>query len=72
MCQVAQLERAQSRLQSDLECHRENGWAQEDLRESRVQVEQLREKAERLATELTSLKTEYNTLRLVSAPHSTV
>ncbi|XP_029910776.1 coiled-coil domain-containing protein 30 isoform X2 [Myripristis murdjan] len=60
---VAQLERAQSRLQSELERHKDSGWTQEDLRESRLQVDLLREQADRLTAELTSLKTAHNTLR---------
>ncbi|XP_056130343.1 coiled-coil domain-containing protein 30 [Lampris incognitus] len=60
---VAQLERAQNRLQCELDQEKEGGFAQEDLKVSRVQVGQLQEQVDRLTTELTSLEKEYNTLR---------
>ncbi|KAM4610862.1 uncharacterized protein ccdc30 isoform 2-T2 [Polymixia lowei] len=60
---VSQLERAQSRLQNELERHKESSWAQEDLRESRAQVDQFRQQAERLTAELSSLQMAHNTLR---------
>ncbi|KAM6976880.1 coiled-coil domain-containing protein 30 [Aplochiton taeniatus] len=60
---VAQLERSQSRLQSELERQRENNWAQEDLRESRRQVDQLQDQLNRFTSELDSLQKEHSILR---------
>jgi len=61
--QLAQLERAHSRLQTELDRHRESSGAKEDLRESRVEVEQLRGQTERLTSDLSSLRTAHDTLR---------
>ncbi|XP_034447803.1 coiled-coil domain-containing protein 30 isoform X2 [Hippoglossus hippoglossus] len=60
---LAQMERAHSRLQSELELRKDNNRNQEDLKENRLQVEQLQEQADRLTAELTSLQTAHNTLR---------
>ncbi|XP_035596750.1 coiled-coil domain-containing protein 30 isoform X4 [Oncorhynchus keta] len=60
---VAQLERAQSRLQSDQEHQTESSRTQEDLRESRTQVEELGAKVERLTSVLSCLEEEHCTLR---------
>ncbi|XP_031649979.1 coiled-coil domain-containing protein 30 isoform X3 [Oncorhynchus kisutch] len=60
---VAQLERAQSRLQSDREHQTESSRTQEDLRESRTQVEELGAKVERLTSVLSCLEEEHCTLR---------
>ncbi|XP_044068864.1 trichohyalin isoform X2 [Siniperca chuatsi] len=60
---VAQMERAHSRLQSDLEHYKDNNQTQEDLRENRIQVKQMQEHTERLTTELSSLQTAHNALR---------
>ncbi|XP_076019438.1 uncharacterized protein ccdc30 [Genypterus blacodes] len=60
---VAKLERAQSRLQGELERLKDSGRAQEDLQEHRLQVEQLRERADRQAAELTSLQAAHAKLR---------
>lgn len=62
-CQVAQMERAQCRLQSELERCKDSNRAQEDQKESRLQVDQLQEQADRLTAELSSLQTTHNTLR---------
>ncbi|XP_053499110.1 coiled-coil domain-containing protein 30 isoform X2 [Ictalurus furcatus] len=61
--QVAQLERAQSRLQDDLAQHTEGSRVQEDLRESREQVTQLNALVEHLRSELCKLEKEHSTLR---------
>ncbi|XP_053499109.1 coiled-coil domain-containing protein 30 isoform X1 [Ictalurus furcatus] len=60
---VAQLERAQSRLQDDLAQHTEGSRVQEDLRESREQVTQLNALVEHLRSELCKLEKEHSTLR---------
>ncbi|XP_055748584.1 coiled-coil domain-containing protein 30 isoform X3 [Salvelinus fontinalis] len=60
---VAQLERAQSRLQSDREHQTESSRTQEDLRESRTQVAELGAKVERLTSVLSCLEEEHCTLR---------
>ncbi|KAL7864781.1 hypothetical protein AOLI_G00162010 [Acnodon oligacanthus] len=60
---VAQLERAQTRLQDDLAQHTENSRVQEDLRESREQVTQLKALVEQLRSELSTLEKEHSTLR---------
>ncbi|KAM3872406.1 uncharacterized protein ccdc30 [Diretmus argenteus] len=59
---VSQLERAQSRLQSELQRHKDGGRTQEDLRESRLQVDQLREQVDRLTAELTDLQKSHSHL----------
>ncbi|XP_043081104.1 coiled-coil domain-containing protein 30 isoform X2 [Puntigrus tetrazona] len=60
---VAQLERAQTRLQDNLTLHTENSRAEEDLRDSRGQVAELNSMVDKLRTELTRLEKEHNTLR---------
>ncbi|XP_028438600.1 coiled-coil domain-containing protein 30 isoform X4 [Perca flavescens] len=60
---VAQMERAQSRLQSELEHHKDSNRTQEVKRENRLQVDQLQEQADRLTAELGNLQTAHNTLR---------
>ncbi|XP_030623601.1 coiled-coil domain-containing protein 30 [Chanos chanos] len=60
---VAQLERAQTRLQGDLVHQTENSQVQEDLRESRRQVAELKAQVEQLTSELSRLEKEHSTLR---------
>lgn len=60
---VAQLERAQTRLQDNLTLQTENSQAEEDLRDSRGQVVELKSMVDKLRTELTRLEKEHNTLR---------
>ncbi|CAL8259724.1 unnamed protein product [Gadus morhua 'NCC'] len=60
---LAQLERTHARLQGELERQRESGGAKEDLRESRAEVEQLRDQTYRLTSELASLRTAHDALR---------
>ncbi|XP_070823886.1 coiled-coil domain-containing protein 30 isoform X6 [Chaetodon trifascialis] len=60
---VAQMERAHSRLQSELERYKDSYRTQEDFRENRLQVDQLQEQADGLTAELSSLQTSHNTLR---------
>lgn len=64
------MERAHSRLQSELERYKDGNRSQEDLRENRLQVEQLQEQADRLTTELNDLQSAHNALRLLSAQTS--
>ncbi|XP_072223655.1 uncharacterized protein ccdc30 [Leuresthes tenuis] len=70
---VAKMERANSRLQSELECYDNSNQTREDLRKNRFQVDQLQERADRLTAELSSLHTAHNTLRdeLVSEQQQT-
>ncbi|KAK2851236.1 hypothetical protein Q5P01_007512 [Channa striata] len=60
---VAQMERAHSRLENELERYKDSNRTQEDLRENKLQVDQLQEQADQLTVELTSLQTAHNTLR---------
>ncbi|XP_045912619.1 coiled-coil domain-containing protein 30 isoform X1 [Micropterus dolomieu] len=60
---LAQMERAHSRLQSDLERYKDSNQTQEDLRENRLQVNQLQERADRLTAELSSLQAAHSSLR---------
>ncbi|XP_067227117.1 coiled-coil domain-containing protein 30 isoform X1 [Chanodichthys erythropterus] len=60
---VAQLERAQTRLQDNLTLQTENSRAEEDLRDSRGQVAELKSMVDKLRTELIQLEKEHNTLR---------
>ncbi|KTG44713.1 hypothetical protein cypCar_00002582 [Cyprinus carpio] len=60
---VAQLERAQTRLQDNLTLQTENSRAEEDLRDSRGQVAELKSMVDKLRAELTRLEKEHNTLR---------
>ncbi|XP_073678773.1 uncharacterized protein ccdc30 [Garra rufa] len=60
---VAQLERAQTRLQDNLTLQTENSRTEEDLKDSRGQVAELNSMVDKLRTELTRLEKEHNTLR---------
>ncbi|XP_034551739.1 coiled-coil domain-containing protein 30 isoform X2 [Notolabrus celidotus] len=60
---VAQMERAQSRLHSELQSYKDSNRTQGDLKENRHQMEQLQEQADRLTAELSSLHTAHSTLR---------
>ncbi|XP_044207387.1 coiled-coil domain-containing protein 30-like [Thunnus albacares] len=60
---VAQMECAHRRLQSEAEHYKDSNQTQEDLRENRLQVDQLQEQADRLTMELSSLQTAHNRLR---------
>lgn len=60
---MAQLERAQTRLQDNLTLQTENSRAEEDLRDSRGQVAELNSMVDKLRAELTRLEKEHNTLR---------
>lgn len=60
------MERANSRLQSELERFKDSNRTQEDLRENKLHVDQLQEQADRLTAELSSLQTAHDTLRLLS------
>ncbi|KAM9752597.1 uncharacterized protein ccdc30 isoform 2-T3 [Menidia menidia] len=60
---VAKMERANSRLQSELECYKNSSQPHEDSRINRSEVDQLQERADRLTAELSSLNTAHNTLR---------
>uniref|UniRef100_A0A3Q3X098 Coiled-coil domain containing 30 n=1 Tax=Mola mola TaxID=94237 RepID=A0A3Q3X098_MOLML len=60
--QVAQMERAHSRLQSELERYKDSDRTREDLRDNRLQVDQLQGQADRLTAELSSLQTAHNAL----------
>ncbi|XP_040901819.1 coiled-coil domain-containing protein 30 isoform X2 [Toxotes jaculatrix] len=60
---VAQMERAHGRLQSELERLKDSNRTQEDLKENRLQIDQLQEQADRLTAELSGLQTAHNTLR---------
>ncbi|XP_068589220.1 coiled-coil domain-containing protein 30 isoform X2 [Cebidichthys violaceus] len=60
---VAQMERAHSRLGNELERYKDDNRAQEDKRQSRLQVDQLQEQADRLTAELSSLQTTHSALR---------
>ena len=64
------MERAHSRLQSELERYKDINRTQEDRRESRLHVDQLKEQADRLTAELSSLQTAHSTLRLLSVHNS--
>lgn len=61
--QLAQLERAQTRLQDDLARQTENSRVQEGLRESKEQVTQLKAVVEQLRSELSTLENKHSTLR---------
>ncbi|XP_031700879.1 coiled-coil domain-containing protein 30 isoform X3 [Anarrhichthys ocellatus] len=60
---VAQMERAHSRLGNELERYKDSNRAQEDKKQSRLQVDQLQVQADRLTAELSSLQTTHNALR---------
>ncbi|KAM9350338.1 uncharacterized protein ccdc30 [Symphorus nematophorus] len=60
---VAQMGRANSRLQSELERYKDGNRAQEDPRENKLQVDQLQEQADKQAAELSSLQKAHNGLR---------
>lgn len=57
------MERAQTRLQDNLTLQTENSRAEEDLRDSRGQVAELKSMVDKLRTELNRLEREHNTLR---------
>lgn len=57
------MERAHIRLQSELERYKDGHQTQEDLRENKLQVDQLQEQADGLTAELSSLQIAHNTLR---------
>ncbi|XP_055044112.2 uncharacterized protein ccdc30 isoform X2 [Misgurnus anguillicaudatus] len=60
---VAQLERAQMRLQDNRTFQTENSRVEDNLRESREQVAELKSVVEKLRTELTRQEKELNTLK---------
>ncbi|XP_037130391.1 coiled-coil domain-containing protein 30 isoform X2 [Syngnathus acus] len=60
---LAQMERAHRRLQSELERHKDANHTQKNLRDNRIQVDQLQEQAEQLTNQLISLQKEHSTLR---------
>nr|XP_015823069.2 coiled-coil domain-containing protein 30 isoform X2 [Nothobranchius furzeri] len=60
---VAQMERTNKRLQSELDRYKDSSQAQGDVRDNRLQVEQLQLQADRLTVELSSLQTTHNSLR---------
>ncbi|XP_071331915.1 coiled-coil domain-containing protein 30 isoform X4 [Trachinotus anak] len=60
---LAQMERAHSRLQSELEHYKDINQTEADQKESRLQVDQLQEQADQLTAELSSLQAAHNTLR---------
>ncbi|XP_011475219.2 coiled-coil domain-containing protein 30 isoform X3 [Oryzias latipes] len=60
---LAQMERAHSRLQSELHRFKSSNQSQENQREGLLQVEQLQKKIDQLTAELSGLQTSYNTLR---------
>ncbi|XP_041654452.1 coiled-coil domain-containing protein 30 isoform X2 [Cheilinus undulatus] len=60
---VAQMDRAQSRLQSELEHYKASNRSREDLKENKLLVDQLQDQADKLTAELSSLQTAHNTLR---------
>lgn len=64
------MERAHGRLQSELERNKDSNRTQEDMKENRLQVDQLQEHADRLTAELSSLQTAHNALRLLSVRSS--
>lgn len=59
------MERAHSRLQSELQHYKDSNQAQEDQKENRLQVNQLQEQADHLTAELSSLQTAHDALRFV-------
>lgn len=61
------MERAHSRLQSELERYKDSNRTQEDQRENKLQVDQLQEQTDRLTAELSSLQTAHNALRSVQS-----
>ncbi|XP_058498069.1 trichohyalin isoform X2 [Solea solea] len=60
---LAQMERAHSRLQSELERCKNSSRTQENRKENRLEVDQLQEQAGRLTAEFCSLQKAHNTLR---------
>lgn len=68
--QLAQLERAHSRLQCELERHKDSNQAQEHHRENRLQGDQMQEQTDRLSAELSSLQTAHDALRLLTATNA--
>lgn len=61
------MERANSRLQNELERCKESNRAKVDLRENKLHVDQLQELADRLTAELSTLQTAHDALRLLSS-----
>lgn len=57
------MERAHGRLQSELDRYRDSDRTRDDLRENRIQVDQLQGQANRLTAELTRLQTAHSALR---------
>lgn len=64
------MERAHSRLQRELERYKDSKQTQEDLRENKLQVDQLQDQTDRLTAELSSLQAAHNALRLLPAQNS--
>ncbi|XP_026187368.1 coiled-coil domain-containing protein 30 isoform X3 [Mastacembelus armatus] len=60
---VAQMERAHSRLQKELEHLKSRNQTQEDMKPNRLQVDHLQEQTNRMTAELSSLQEAHNTLR---------
>ncbi|XP_034393669.1 coiled-coil domain-containing protein 30 isoform X2 [Cyclopterus lumpus] len=60
---VAQMERARSRLENELERYKDSSRTQLNKSENQLQVDQLQEQADRLTAELSSLQTTHNASR---------
>ncbi|XP_016891752.1 coiled-coil domain-containing protein 30 isoform X2 [Cynoglossus semilaevis] len=60
---LAQMDRAHSRLQSELERFKDSNRTQEDLKENRLHVDQLQNQTDRLTAELGSLQATHSALR---------
>ncbi|XP_034029100.1 coiled-coil domain-containing protein 30 isoform X2 [Thalassophryne amazonica] len=60
---MAQLERAHSRLQTELEHYKNADQTHDDLKENKLQVNQLQEQVDQLTAELTALQAAHSTLR---------
>lgn len=58
------MDRAHSRLQSELERFKDSNRTQEDLKENRLHVDQLQNQTDRLTAELGSLQATHSALRL--------
>lgn len=61
--QVAQMERAYSRLQSELEHYRDSNQTQEKMMEGRLQAEQTQKQVDSLNVKLCSLQSSHDALR---------
>lgn len=68
--QVAQMERAHSRLQRELESYKDSNQTQQDLRENRLQADQWQQQTDRLTAELSSLQTAHDSLRFLPVQNS--